>query len=310
MAIPLPDDHYLSPAMHADHIAAINEAINERAIAMNTSPNLIRSMIETALRLSGLGNDGGTATCPPCYYLESLTLSAMLLTTLSLMTSTRFRTQPRQYAQRVEHIATVNRQTHCHGTSVSSPVFGIGCIVAGATGYIDDSSIKSTPAITFIWVKRFKLTVYPPGILPMLAVYSIVRGSLVVCRQSAQSPWLWKQSVTQQPTLLTLQTFSIAAVPEPFSEARGPGMDSPDHSGHFQLFSFSSEALLTPALHHFSKGLQGLLDSIMIVLDTPFLSAGTVAILLNLLLPEEVEEVEDANRRGEKQDVELEAKEF
>ena len=27
----------------------------------------------------------------------------------------------------------------------------VGCIVAGATGYIDDSSIKAAPAITFLW---------------------------------------------------------------------------------------------------------------------------------------------------------------
>ncbi|KAJ7926062.1 hypothetical protein B0H13DRAFT_2313863 [Mycena leptocephala] len=27
----------------------------------------------------------------------------------------------------------------------------LGCIVAGAAGYIDNSSIKSAPAITFLW---------------------------------------------------------------------------------------------------------------------------------------------------------------
>jgi len=47
----------------------------------------------------------------------------------------------------------------------------VGCIVSGARGYIDDSTIKSAPAITFLWVHRFKLGVYPPAILPMLAVY-------------------------------------------------------------------------------------------------------------------------------------------
>ncbi|KAG5352030.1 hypothetical protein C0989_004125 [Termitomyces sp. Mn162] len=46
-----------------------------------------------------------------------------------------------------------------------------GCIVAGGTGYIDGSSIKSAPGITFLWVHRFKIGVYPPAILPMLAVY-------------------------------------------------------------------------------------------------------------------------------------------
>lgn len=47
----------------------------------------------------------------------------------------------------------------------------VGCIVAGAAGYVDSSSIQSAPAITFLWVHRFKIGVYPPAILPMLAVY-------------------------------------------------------------------------------------------------------------------------------------------
>ncbi|KAI6166438.1 xanthine/uracil permease [Pisolithus thermaeus] len=52
----------------------------------------------------------------------------------------------------------------------------VGCIVAGAAGYVDGSSIKSAPAITFLWlvgvpVYTFKLRVYPAAILPMLAVY-------------------------------------------------------------------------------------------------------------------------------------------
>lgn len=47
----------------------------------------------------------------------------------------------------------------------------VGCIVAGAAGYIDGSTIQSAPAITFLWVKTFKISVYPPAILPMLAVY-------------------------------------------------------------------------------------------------------------------------------------------
>ncbi|KAJ7243214.1 xanthine/uracil permease [Mycena rebaudengoi] len=47
----------------------------------------------------------------------------------------------------------------------------VGCIVAGAAGYIDRSSIDSAPSITFLWVHTFKIGVYPPAILPMLAVY-------------------------------------------------------------------------------------------------------------------------------------------
>lgn len=47
----------------------------------------------------------------------------------------------------------------------------VGMIVAGATGYVDTSSIASSPAITFLWVKTFKLKVYGPAVLPGLAVY-------------------------------------------------------------------------------------------------------------------------------------------
>ncbi|KAK2465885.1 hypothetical protein APHAL10511_001526 [Amanita phalloides] len=47
----------------------------------------------------------------------------------------------------------------------------VGSIIAGATGYMDGSTITSAPAVTFLWVYRFKISVYPPAILPMLAVY-------------------------------------------------------------------------------------------------------------------------------------------
>jgi xanthine/uracil permease len=59
----------------------------------------------------------------------------------------------------------------------------VGCIVAGAAGYIDGSPIKTSPAITFVWVHTFKLRVHPPAILPMLAVYSEYQGR-------PRNPWM------------------------------------------------------------------------------------------------------------------------
>lgn len=50
----------------------------------------------------------------------------------------------------------------------------VGCIVAAACGYFDDSGINSAPAASFIWVKTFPLTVYAPMILPFLAVYLVL----------------------------------------------------------------------------------------------------------------------------------------
>lgn len=47
----------------------------------------------------------------------------------------------------------------------------VGMIVAGGAGYVDGSSIKSAPVATFFWVHTFKLRIYAPAILPMMAVY-------------------------------------------------------------------------------------------------------------------------------------------
>ncbi|KAF2999746.1 hypothetical protein E8E13_004731 [Curvularia kusanoi] len=50
----------------------------------------------------------------------------------------------------------------------------IGCIIAGATGYFDRSGIDAAPAASFIWVETFKLSVYGPIVLPLLAVYMVL----------------------------------------------------------------------------------------------------------------------------------------
>ncbi|KAI1262770.1 permease family-domain-containing protein [Xylariaceae sp. FL1019] len=49
----------------------------------------------------------------------------------------------------------------------------VGSIIAAATGYFDSSTIAQAPVASFIWVHTFKLTVYAPLILPMLAVFII-----------------------------------------------------------------------------------------------------------------------------------------
>ncbi|KAK0649115.1 permease family-domain-containing protein [Cercophora newfieldiana] len=49
----------------------------------------------------------------------------------------------------------------------------VGCIIAAATGYFDRSGIDSAPAVSFIWVKTFPLSVYGPLVLPMMAVFII-----------------------------------------------------------------------------------------------------------------------------------------
>lgn len=44
-------------------------------------------------------------------------------------------------------------------------------IVAGPAGYVSASSITTSPAITFLWVKTFKLSIYGPAVLPVMSVY-------------------------------------------------------------------------------------------------------------------------------------------
>ncbi|CCH45245.1 Uric acid-xanthine permease [Wickerhamomyces ciferrii] len=50
----------------------------------------------------------------------------------------------------------------------------VGCIVAGACGYFDKTSIDAAPAASFVWTTTFKLTVYGPAVLPMLIVYVVL----------------------------------------------------------------------------------------------------------------------------------------
>lgn len=50
----------------------------------------------------------------------------------------------------------------------------VGCIVAGATGYFSSSGISAAPAVSFIWVHTFPLSVYGPIVLPLLAVYIVL----------------------------------------------------------------------------------------------------------------------------------------
>ncbi|KAI9821319.1 MAG: hypothetical protein M1827_004055 [Pycnora praestabilis] len=50
----------------------------------------------------------------------------------------------------------------------------VGCIIAAACGYFDASGINAAPAASFIWVHTFKLNIYAPIILPLLAVYIVL----------------------------------------------------------------------------------------------------------------------------------------
>ncbi|CAL3965149.1 unnamed protein product [Diplocarpon coronariae] len=50
----------------------------------------------------------------------------------------------------------------------------VGCIIAASTGYFSSAGIDAAPTASFIWVHTFKLSIYGPLILPIMAVYLIL----------------------------------------------------------------------------------------------------------------------------------------
>ncbi|KAJ5541899.1 Xanthine/uracil/vitamin C permease [Penicillium sp. DV-2018c] len=50
----------------------------------------------------------------------------------------------------------------------------VGSIVAAACNYFDNSGIAAAPVASFAWVKTFPLSIYPPLILPLLALYIVI----------------------------------------------------------------------------------------------------------------------------------------
>ncbi|KAF8967473.1 xanthine/uracil permease [Flammula alnicola] len=233
----------------------------------------------------------------------------------------------------------------------------VGCIVAGAAGYIDSSTIKSAPAITFLWVHTFKLSVYPPAILPMLAVYvslameaiGDITASAEVSRQEVVGDVFDSRIqggilgdgiggfLSALFTVTPLSTFAqnngisgvFLAIPNPvlggvttflFANVASSGVRVLAHM-HFTrrdrfilsaALAFGIGDLLHPDIFTYlfegvnnpNKGLQGLFDSITIVLSTPFLVAGVVAAVLNLILAQEAEEPVHDTSSVEEVDVE------
>ncbi|KAJ7057415.1 xanthine/uracil permease [Mycena amicta] len=195
----------------------------------------------------------------------------------------------------------------------------VGSIVASAAGYADRSTIDSAPAITFLWVHTFKIGVYGPAVLPMLAVYvSLAMEAIGDITASAE--------VSRQPVdgevfdsriqggvlsdgiggflsaLFTVTPLSIFAQSLPAAGA-GTVLRLPPSLGILGKVAGALLAIPNPVLggvttflfasvagvDNPSKALQGWFDSMTIVSSTPFLSAGIVAALLNGLLPHDTE---------------------
>ncbi|KAH9482166.1 Purine permease [Psilocybe cubensis] len=261
----------------------------------------------------------------------------------------------------------------------------VGCIVAGATGYMSDSTIKSAPAITFLWVHTFKLRVYAPAILPMMAVYvslameaiGDITASAEVSRQEVVGDVFDSRIqggilgdgisgfMSALFTVTPLSTFAqnngviaitrcanrgagrwccfflilfgvlgklsgvLLAIPNPvlggvttflFANVAASGVRVISNVQFQRRERFILSAALAFGFgnllrhdifrHLFdgvanpNKGLQGLFDSITIVLSTPFLAAGLVAAILNLLIPQEPKELIPDESSVEEVDVE------
>ncbi|KAG1758209.1 xanthine uracil permease [Suillus occidentalis] len=256
----------------------------------------------------------------------------------------------------------------------------VGCIVAGATGYIDGSTITSAPVITFLWVHRFKINVYSPAILPMLGVYvsvameaigditasaevsrlpvegedfdSRIQGgvlsdgiggiisalftvtplsvfaqnngviSVTRCANRTAGRWccvfliifgsLGKISgfflAIPNPVLGGVTTFLFASVA--VSGLRVLSYVKYTRRDRFILaaaLSFGVGDLLMPGIftHLFdgvknpNSGLEGLFESITILLSTPFLISGIVALVLNLILPQDTPQQDEDDENVE-----------
>ncbi|KAJ5095046.1 hypothetical protein N7532_007337 [Penicillium argentinense] len=50
----------------------------------------------------------------------------------------------------------------------------VGSIVAAACNYFENSGIAAAPVASFAWVHTFPLSIYPPLILPLLALYVVI----------------------------------------------------------------------------------------------------------------------------------------
>ncbi|CCL99902.1 uncharacterized protein FIBRA_01927 [Fibroporia radiculosa] len=266
----------------------------------------------------------------------------------------------------------------------------VGCIVSGAAGYMDGSTITSAPAITFLWVHTFKIRVYPPAILPMLAVYISVAmeaiGDITASAEVSRVAVDGEEFDTRiqggvlsdgvggfMSALFTVAPLSLfaqasrtnngviavtrcanrtagrfccfflilfgvlgkisgvfLAIPNPvlggvttflFASVAVSGVRVLSYvrftrRDRFILaaaLSFGLGDLLVPDIFTYlfdgvknaNNGLQGLFSSITIILSTPFLVSGIVALVLNLILPDE--DAPDGDDDDEVQVIDIEA---
>ncbi|KAI0102676.1 purine permease [Nemania sp. FL0031] len=258
----------------------------------------------------------------------------------------------------------------------TSVIIGLltGIIIAAATGYFSRSGIDQAPVASFLWVHTFKLTVYGPLVLPLIAVFIIcaceaigdITASCDVSRLEVSGP-IYETRIqggvladgingilaalgTMTPMTTFAQNNGVIALTRCANRTAGycccfflilagifakfaaalVAIPNPVLGG-MTTFLFCSVAvsgiaiicrgtpftrrnrfILTAGLalgygatlvpNYFdniftydgdNKGLRGFLDAIALVLETGFAVTALVTIILNLILPEEIEETDE-----------------
>ncbi|GAP84445.1 putative purine permease protein [Rosellinia necatrix] len=258
----------------------------------------------------------------------------------------------------------------------TSVIIGLltGIVIAAATGYFSRSGIDEAPVASFIWVHTFRLTVYGPLVLPLIAVFVIcaceaigdITASCDVSRLEVDGA-VYETRIqggvladgingilaalgTMTPMTTFAQNNGVIALTRCANRTAGyccclfliimgvfakfaaalVAIPSPVLGG-MTTFLFCSVAvsgiaiicrgtpftrrnrfILTAGLAlgygatlvpgYFDKvftyngnnrGLRGFLDAIALILDTGFAVTALITIILNLVLPEEIEEMDE-----------------
>ncbi|QSS64190.1 purine permease [Histoplasma capsulatum] len=199
----------------------------------------------------------------------------------------------------------------------------VGCIVAAATGYFDRADMDSAPSVSFIWVHTFRLEIYPPIILPLLAVYTVLMMEAIgditatcdVSRLDVEGPVF--DTRIQGGVLADGLNGLIAGLCTitPMSVfAQNNGVISLTRCANRKAVKFTRRnrfilsaalalgvgATLVPEWFSFvftyrgnNKAKKGLIDAVELVMATGFVIAGFIALILNLALKEEEDEVDE-----------------
>lgn len=266
----------------------------------------------------------------------------------------------------------------------------VGCIVAAACGYFSAAGINAAPVGSFIWVHTFRLSLYGPIVLPLLAVYIVlameaigdITATCEVSRLQVDGPLFDSRIqggvladglngiIAGLCTITPMSTFAqnngvialtrcanrkagyaccfwllimgilakfaaaLVAIPSTvlggmttflFSAVATSGLRiiSTVPFTRRNRFIFTAAlapgfgAVLVPTWFSYvftytgnNKALLGFFDAIVLVMESGFAVAGFLALILNLILPEEIEDEETPELTADNNDVQDDKEEW